>query len=544
MSESGVPRWSVPVLAVAPALVVAAVVVLHVSHTVPFDSDEANHANLGLRQFQDLADGRLLDFLRHSYRTGQFPFLHGWMLLPGYALFGATLFAARITQVALFVIGAGATGHAAYRATGDDPRAGIAASWLFALSPALAAYSGLCMLETPGAALTAITLAVFAEACRAQGRRATLLHGLTALAALATYFTKLNYGLWIAPAVLAGHALRLLPRENRRAALRHALVYLGTLLVIALAWYSRADARAAFLGFLHNPAERVAIERDDPSFHLPGVSPSNFLAYFPLVATSFHLHWIVGAAVMLVAAWGALSNRHNAVLTAAAACVVWTWVVLAMGFREYALDRFIATAMPPLWVLAGAGASSLARRLYPQRFVRARVTLAIVVTLVAQCVALPRRLTEEYEVDARCAPVFTFLADTISGPADVLAVGYTDHTSARMLVFALATARPASRFRDFDVKGFNAERVYESAARFDTWMDAPRTWGDASWKSHVVEFVPGPRYLDAEIVLPATVALWHDAVARRAGRLERTAERRFEDLDLTVIVWTDTTPPR
>jgi hypothetical protein len=86
--------------------------------------------------------------------------------------------------------------------------------------------------------------------------------------------------------------------------------------------------------------------------------------------------------------------------------------------------------------------------------------------------------------------------------------------------------------------------VYESAARFDAWMDTPRSWGDATWRSHVLEFVPGPRYVDVDIVLPKTVELWSDAIARRSDRLTRSAEHRFEELDLTVIVWTDSAPPR
>src|SRR6185436_12723359 len=159
----------VPVIAAA---ALAVFVAAHVARTIPFDSDEANHANLALRQFEDLRDGRFVDFLRHSYRTGQFPFLHGWTVLPWFAAFGTTMFAARAAQCLAFVVGVAATGWAAFRASGDDRRAAAFAAGLFAASPLLATFAGLCMLETPGAAMTALAIAVFTEACRAEGRRA------------------------------------------------------------------------------------------------------------------------------------------------------------------------------------------------------------------------------------------------------------------------------------------------------------------------------------------------------------------------------------
>ena len=533
--------WAIP-----PALLVAAWVAWQISPDIPFDSDEANHANLGLKQFQDLQDGRLMDFVRHSYRTGQFPFLHGWMLIPGYALFGATLFAARITQVLLLVIGAGAAGHAAYRACGDDLRAGAAASWLFALSPALATYSGLCMLEVPGAAMTAITLAVFSEAVRACGRRALLLHALTALAALGTYFTKLNYGLWIAPAIAAGIAVQLLDRERRGAAWRYLLVYLGTLLVCVGIWYSRAEARATFMGFLNNPAERIPVELDDPSFSVPGLHGGNFFAYFPLVADAFHVHGIIGVLAMLFGVWGLVQNRRHPVAIAAAACVAWTWLILSMGFREYALARFIASALPALWILTGLGLADAVKRLPPALSPRLLGTLAIACGLgglTAQFVNLPDDVHAEYEIDARMVPVFQFVTASVPGPASVLVVNYTDHTTARTIHFDLSSSSPDARFRDFDVTGLIAERIFESADRFDRWMTAPRPWGSERWGTYLVELSPGPNYIDNAVVLPETVELWHSAVMRYGERLERVTQQRFNDLDVTVTVWRDRSPP-
>ena len=41
----------------------------------------------------------------------------------------------------------------------------------------------------------------------------------------------------------------------------------------------------------------------------------------------------------------------------------------------------------------------------------------------------------------------------------------------------------------------------------------------------------------------ATAKMWHDSVRRYQSRLDRVAERRFEDLDVTVTVWRDVSAP-
>jgi 4-amino-4-deoxy-L-arabinose transferase-like glycosyltransferase len=535
------PGWALA-LPVLGAAALAVFVAMHVSRDIPFDSDEANHANIALRQFEDLRDGRFADFLRHSFRTGQFPFLHGWTVLPWMAAFGTTMYAARVAQCLAFVVGAGATGWAAYRAGGGDRRAGFIGASLFALCPLLATYSGLCMLETPGAAATALSLACFAEACCGEGRRRWIGHAFTAGVVLAAYFIKVNYGLWIAPAVGLGYVLRWLRSESRRDALRDGLVYAGVVLGVLALWYAAPSQRAAFTALLHNPAQAISVESDDPTFHVPGVRLGNFTAYFGIVATDFHLHWTIGVAAFAAFAWGLWERRRNSAVGASAACLAWTWLVLSMGFREYPLPRFIATATPAFWIVAAVGASDVLSRAGSARWLSVAGSLALAAGLAAQMAALPRLMEIEYEIDTRFVPVFDFLADTIRPKTSVLVVGYTDHTSARTLDWWLG-AREGSAWRDYDVVGLNSERIFESDRRVGEWMSQPRPWGEPGWTSEIVEFTTGPRYADRDIVVEATAKMWHDALRRYAPRLVRVGERRFEDLDVTVTVWRDMAPP-
>lgn len=537
-ARPGLALW----LPVVGAAVVAVFVAANVSGTIPFDSDEANHANLALRQYQDLEDGRLADFVRHSYRTGQFPFLHGWSIVPWFRILGAGEYSARVAQCAWFVAGAAAAGWAAWRASEGDRRATFVAASLFAASPMLATYAGVCMLETPGAAATAIALAVFASACRAEGPRARWLHAATGFAALATWFVKLNYGLWIIPALAAGHVVRVVRASDRRAAVRDALVFAGVIAVVLAVWYSRAEQRAAFMGFLHNPAQAVSVETDDPTFRIPGLHPGNFSAYFPLVATEAHSHWVIGVLAFLFCAWRARRALTEPVTAAAVACLAWTWLVLSMGFREYAQTRFIASALPALWIGGALGFADVLRGFSLPRWVRFVSVAVLAAAVVAQAIRQPRRLAAEYEVGDEFAAVFSFLEAEIPPKASVLAVGYTDHTSARTLEWTLGSAG-SRRWRDVNVVGLNSERVFESSRRVDEWMTAERRWGAPDWASYVAEFVPGPDYRDRAILVPATVTMWRDAVAKYRGRLDLAAERTFPELGLTVKLWRDEAPP-
>lgn len=535
-----------PLRATVAAVLVAALVVSLVSRTIPFDSDEANHANIALRQYQDLADGRFTDFLRHSYRTGQFPFFHGWTVLPSFALLGTTLFAARVAQVLHFVVGAAATAFAAWRACGEDKRAGGLAGALFALSPALAVYSGLCMLETPGAAAVAVTFALLSEALRSGGRRAVLLDVLTAGGVLATWFTKLNYGIWLLPAVGVGYLVPIGRGIDRRRAITGLATYVGTLALVLGAWYATPSQRAAFFGFLTNPPQAVSVVADDPAFHLPAFSTSNFQAYFGLVSEEFHVHWTVGAAVLLLFVVGTVraAIRREGVVAAAAACVLWTWLSLSMGFREYALGRFIAPALPALWIVAVYGVAPAFARVGERTWFRVVERVVLFAGLGAQVFAVRERLPAEYEVDDRYAEVFAWVTETLPPPASVMVMNYTDHVSARTLAWEFGS-REGGSYRDVDVTGLIGERVYESDKLFGQWMDTPRPWGAANWGSFVVEIVPdGPEFDGRALQMP-TVAMWHAAIERQAaaGRLVKTGERWFPRGGLSVRLWKDRTPP-
>lgn len=525
-------------------LVVSVLLWNGLSGTIPFDSDEANHAVIGLRQYQDLASGRWMDFVRHSYRTGQFPFLHGWTLVPFYALFGTTLEAARMAGVFAFAAGAFATGHLAYRLH-DDVRAGAAAAVLFATSPYMAAQAGVCMLEVPGAAATAIALALFVEGFHRSDAQRRWWPGLVAVAVLATYFIKLNFGLWVAPAIGGTWVLLALRPDRRRESLRSLALYLGVLVVVGVIWYSTEAQRAAFSEFLNNPSELVPVEEDEPGFKLPSLSWGNFSGYFGLIADDYHLHWTLGTATLLAALAGFFRRRllERPGLIACGLLIGWTWFVLSMGFREYTLARFIATALPAIWAVAAWIVPALAERLPSPRVAAGLGVLAAAGSVGAAVVVVPPAQQAEYEIDERFNPYFDFVAEQIPDRASVMVINYTDRTTARHIGWLLST-RPGALYDTNDVKGYLGERVFASDRPVREWLTRDRPWGASDWGSYIVDVDLRPEYLDYGRVVPETVAMFRAVLTELGPRLELVAERDFPELGLSVRVLRDTEPPR
>lgn len=65
----------------------------------PFDSDEAVHAQRGLKLALDLRRGRVGAFLRHSYEQSVYPPGHAWLQALVFILFGPSTVSARLCSL-------------------------------------------------------------------------------------------------------------------------------------------------------------------------------------------------------------------------------------------------------------------------------------------------------------------------------------------------------------------------------------------------------------------------------------------------------------
>lgn len=195
-----------------------------------FQYDEAAHALRGQLIAWDIQHGDWLAFLFDTYRQVYWPPLHAW-LTGGLFLFrDATEANARTLSLFLW-IGLALTLYFAGRrlSAPGGTATGVVAALLALTSPLLLKYAAMCMLEIPG--LLAVSLSLWAY-FRTLDDDTPGANVLLAAALLATFFTKVNYGVLLCMAVAVMrlldarfHPRRLITRSNFWLAAPMAIVF-------------------------------------------------------------------------------------------------------------------------------------------------------------------------------------------------------------------------------------------------------------------------------------------------------------------------------
>ena len=178
--------------------------------------DEASHAWAGIEVAQALRALDPIAFLLALDRQVVWPFVHSLLLAPAYLAAGEDINVARYVSVGAWAAATlllAAAGRAMHPARGAW--IGLAAAALALLSPLHQAFGTLAMLEATGTALLALALVLHLMTLPGEGARVPV--AASAVAALALFLCKTNYGLmWIAP--LAIGEWRLAPPEQRARA--------------------------------------------------------------------------------------------------------------------------------------------------------------------------------------------------------------------------------------------------------------------------------------------------------------------------------------
>lgn len=134
-------------------------------HDLPFDWDEAMHANGGLILALDLRAGDWLAFLRDSYTQAYYPPAFSWLLVPMFLTFGLSPVAARATSLiclGLAVIVIYLMGLALDKRRGWI--AGLIGALLTLLSLPLLTNAALVMLEMPALLASLLALLIHMKA--------------------------------------------------------------------------------------------------------------------------------------------------------------------------------------------------------------------------------------------------------------------------------------------------------------------------------------------------------------------------------------------
>ncbi|HEY2953889.1 MAG TPA: hypothetical protein VGK89_01425 [Candidatus Eisenbacteria bacterium] len=351
-ARDGAARWAARAAAayvlVAAALAAAGLVrIVRTEPGLPL-WDEAAQGFAGLEAADALARFRPLEFLAVLNRQVVWPFVHALLLLPGFALLGPGFDTPAMVSAVLFGLTAAlvfAAGLALHPARGAW--IGALAAGLLIASPAYRLFGTLGMLEMPGAALLALSIALHVRCAGPDARRPWLAAAGASTAAL--FLLKYNYGLLWLGALLANEWFRL-PRAERRERITRAAAWLraGRLLrpgPLLLATYLAGLAALSFTGGFE-----LTVFSRRVSVHSPG-NP----AYALLVILTV---WAMAAIARDPAGWRArwrsLPERHR-VLLATVGAPLWAWFLVPWPNRVRALADFVANrhSGPSPWSLEG-----------------------------------------------------------------------------------------------------------------------------------------------------------------------------------------------
>jgi len=319
--------------------------------TIPFDTDEADHAVAGLEVYSALRSRDLSHVYHALTRQGFYPPVHSLLISASYLLSGGPGFASsRMPSLVMFAAAAvlavavlmrsrasqhdGAEAHERWLAA-----AWIA--WLFVTSPLIVVNSVLCMLEIMGCALLCVLLlcCIRIERDERMPRAVNMLlvGGILAVLTL----TKYTFGLFMT--IGCTGAVLLTSSKNMPLQKRGQLcvLLLAPVVVTACAWCVLSDWHSIKGFFTSHPAYTSLL------------SVENLFFYPAVILTEYHIQWTVGSIVLLLAAYGAVKQWGSFVVRACAISILAAMVVLTISTTNEA--RHILVVMPCVWLLAGLG---------------------------------------------------------------------------------------------------------------------------------------------------------------------------------------------
>ena len=528
------------------ALAAGGLALAFVSRDLPPDSDESHHILLGLRYQRDVAAGDATAFVRHTVKTGRYPFAHGWAVAAAYGLTGGpSLFAARVTS-ALSLAAAVLFALLLLRRLRPHthPLWGVWLGAALALAPETFQNAVICMLEVPGLALALMAVWAYHRFVERPG----VLRGLvTAFAVTALLFVKYPYGAYLYVPICVHELLRVRGRVRELFRAPSLAVWVPTAAMLAI-WLIVPPARASIVRLLGDAPDAFVTDAGRDPGALPSIQPELGAFYAKALVGRLSASWTVGVAlaigfVVMVLRGGAF------VRVVVAGSVVWTVFTLTLSFRTSGWERFLVPLAGSFAVLGAAGfadAFDWARRhrrgLWPaiaRSFVVLLLAAGIGEAAIVRWPKLGAWADAAVETTGAERDAVAFLAGAVEGPANVLLIGGWDQLNEGAVHVQHLLQHPDAAYEEVDVKAVRRGKGYSGAERLGRWFDQESRWhpeGETGRRRYVVTIQPaGEQLAKIEAHVPEAARaeydrVWADLDAETARRLEG-AERLDERTD-------------
>jgi 4-amino-4-deoxy-L-arabinose transferase-like glycosyltransferase len=412
--------------------------------TIPFDTDEANHAVDGWEVYWATSRGSLQNLYQALTAQAFYPPLHSTAVALSYWLIGPSLTSSRLPSVLIFAVSlillAWLTYRVSRRIVSEGtlrpwlPLIGAAFSVLFALmSQIYASLAVLVMLEMTGAMVGLLfLLCVDAVDQAGQNRKRWAWLSISVLLAIAILLTKYSFALFFIPGLIAGILSDQLPWRLPNLRWREAAMLLLAIGGLIGLWVMVTDRATMMLFFTDHPE------------YVSRLSAENLL-YLPQVwFRDYAVAPVFGAIVLGLAIWGTVHQWHWLTVRVATWSIIAGLIVLTISTTNE--SRHLLPLAPAIWMLAGTGLVTVLCNLRGRSSALiGAIPLTLFVLLLLSAVGPLRSLRGQIEAEFEGDPVYSEVQAFALGHVDlnhpVLFIGdFTDQNGLLALRWLAATS--------------------------------------------------------------------------------------------------------
>ena len=307
---------------VAAAFLIISLVRTVLASTIPFDTDEANHAVDGWEVYHAITARSMSDFYRAVTDQSFYPPVHSFFVAAAYALAGASLATSRLPTIVIFAFALLLLGWLTFRIARDTdnkqfdhwlPLAGAAFAVAFALtSEVFVTLTVLAMLEMTGALFCLLLLLSIGQADRGEAQAIPWRRVIVAaVIAMLIFLTKYSFGLFYLPGLVAGLVTATWPWQAGSRAWRAAMLAIIVYVVGLGLWLAVTHRETMLLFFTDHPDYAPLLSGENllylPRLWFARYSPSPIIGLLTLLLATAG-----GAGGCLVAyGWACYSHLVN-----------------------------------------------------------------------------------------------------------------------------------------------------------------------------------------------------------------------------------------
>jgi hypothetical protein len=377
--------------------------------TIPFDTDEADHANAALELYSWIQRGDIGGIGEAIRRQAFYPPVHSIPVAISYLLLEPSLFSSRLPALVFFAATLLLLAFFLRRFFQDVPDfvswGAISFALIFSAASEIAVlHSTLSMLEMTGVFLVAALLI------------AAMKRGEIVLCcfALLIMLTKYSFGVIVFPALVCS-----VWYPTRRANARKPL-FAAVLLSLSFgAWAIWTDTGSLIHFFIGHPSYDPIFSWENLTFEI-----RSWLSDYSLGTLSA----LLSIPLASLAAWHFWSR-----LPVRLASFLVLWAFLILGLSTTNESRHFMVALPSMWVLTTLGAvvswQSQTRWLTVFRLISVALPILIVVRVPRFIASLPSRIQKEYEGRPEYSHLEEFVAESAGDGSPSLINGVSDALS-------------------------------------------------------------------------------------------------------------------